>query len=95
MAQTFANLLTHIVFSTQDRVSNIRPELRPDFAPSKLLSSHSIQAWRFTTAGIYPQIPLTGRHSLSGRGREKTFNLPSGCWFPQNFVADSRHFERH
>jgi hypothetical protein len=42
MAQTFANLLTHIVFSTQDRVSNIRPELRPDFAPSKLLSSHSI-----------------------------------------------------
>jgi REP element-mobilizing transposase RayT len=30
MAQTFTNLLTHIVFSTKDRVSSIRPELNPD-----------------------------------------------------------------
>ncbi len=30
MAQTFTNLLTHIVFSTKDRVSTIRPELKPD-----------------------------------------------------------------
>ena len=30
MAQTFTNLLTHIVFSTKDRVSSIRPELKSD-----------------------------------------------------------------
>jgi REP element-mobilizing transposase RayT len=30
MAQTFTNLLTHIVFSTKDRVSTIRPELKSD-----------------------------------------------------------------
>ena len=30
MAQTFTNLLTHIVFRTKDRVSSIRPELKSD-----------------------------------------------------------------
>ena len=30
MAQTFTNLLTHIIFSTKDRAPNIRRELRPD-----------------------------------------------------------------
>ena len=30
MAQTFTNLLTHIIFSTKDRVSSIRPELQSD-----------------------------------------------------------------
>ena len=30
MAQTFTNLLTHIVFSTKDRVSGIRPEFQSD-----------------------------------------------------------------
>ena len=30
MAQTFTNLLTHIVFSTKDRVSSIGPELKAD-----------------------------------------------------------------
>ena len=30
MAQTFTNLLTHIIFSTKDRLPSIRPELQPD-----------------------------------------------------------------
>jgi REP element-mobilizing transposase RayT len=30
MAQTFTNLLTHIVFSTKDRVASIQPALKPD-----------------------------------------------------------------
>ena len=30
MAQTFTNLLTHIIFSTKERVSSIRPELQAD-----------------------------------------------------------------
>jgi len=30
MAQTFTNLLTHIIFSTKYRVSSIRPELKSD-----------------------------------------------------------------
>jgi hypothetical protein len=30
MAQTFTNLLTHIVLSTKDRVSSIRLELKSD-----------------------------------------------------------------
>jgi REP element-mobilizing transposase RayT len=30
MAQTFTNLLTHIIFSTKDRMSSIRPELKSD-----------------------------------------------------------------
>ena len=30
MAHTFANLLTHIVFSTKDRLGSIRPEFKAD-----------------------------------------------------------------
>jgi len=30
MSQTFANLLTHIVFSTKDRAPSIRQDFRPD-----------------------------------------------------------------
>ena len=30
MSQTFTDLLTHIVFSTKDRVASIRPDLRSD-----------------------------------------------------------------
>jgi REP element-mobilizing transposase RayT len=30
MAQTFTNLLTHIIFSTKERVSSIRPEFQSD-----------------------------------------------------------------
>ena len=30
MAHTFANLLTHVIFSTKDRQSLIAPDLKPD-----------------------------------------------------------------
>jgi putative transposase len=30
MAHTFANLLTHVIFSTKDRQPFLTPELRPD-----------------------------------------------------------------
>ena len=30
MAHTFANLLTHLIFSTKDRLPSIRPEIRDD-----------------------------------------------------------------
>jgi REP element-mobilizing transposase RayT len=30
MSQTFTNLLTHVIFSTKDRVASIRPDLRSD-----------------------------------------------------------------
>jgi len=89
MAQTYTNLLTHIIFSTKDRESSIRPELRPDLHAYMGGIIHSLdgQALLVNGTGDHVHLLVWLPPTLAIADALRVLKANSSRWVHQTFPA--------